>query len=338
MFQNDLDPRLLSHLKEIAGQAGILSYRKYIQEVLFAPELGYYRKETERVGRKKETDFYTAESLGGVFSELVLGAVQKILGESNCKTAEFIEIGAENGNGIIRLLENRNHPCIPFLSSKTIKVGQGIEIAKNAVVFANELLDAQAFHRLIFKNGCWRELGVRIDNEGYFEELMPELSSEVKEIISDLPSIAEEGYRLDLPLGAEDLLRNLVEQEWKGMIVLFDYGFLWDDLIHNHPAGTARAYYKHKQYNDLLINVGKQDITCHICWDRLSKILEENGFNQPQLQRQESFFVHHASEVIEKIISKSPNGKMNYDKQTIFELIHPLHMGHKFQVLWATRG
>lgn len=331
-MQRDLDNQLLSHLRGIAGKGGVLSYRKYIEEVLFAPELGYYRRDVERVGRKEETDFYTAESLGSVFGELVKGAVQKILGEEECRKSEFIEIGAEGVGGLMKGLD------FPFAGYKTIRVGQEIKIPKNAVVFANELLDAQAFHRLIYQNGKWWELGVRVDGNGLREEVLSQVTLEVEEILDSLPTDVQERYRLDLPLGAESLLKRIVEEDWNGMILLFDYGFLWEDLMHNYPEGTGRAYYKHKQYSDLLINVGRQDITCHVCWDRLSKILQENGFQRPYLQKQESFFVHHAINVIEGIINKRNGKYIDVDRMTLNELLHPAHMGHKFQVLWAIRG
>lgn len=236
------------------------------------------------------------------------------------------------GGGLLSDLEH------PFDGYKAIGVGEVIEIPKKAIVFANELLDAQAFHRLIYKNGQWRELGVRVNGiDGVKEEILTEISFPVEEVLEELPKEAVEGYQVDLPLGAENLLREIVEQDWRGLIILFDYGFLWDNLINNYPEGTARAYYRHKQHNDLLANIGKQDITCHICWDRLMNIMKAHGFESPRLERQESFFVNHASLAIEKIITGNLEGELNCDRQTLYELIHPSHMGHKFQVLWAKR-
>ncbi len=333
MLQND-DIDLVTHLRQIAGKTGILSYRRFIHEVLYAPNLGYYRKDVTRVGRNENADFYTAESLGKVFRELVIAAVQNIMGKENCRNFTFVEIGAEREKGFEK--EGTHDRNGSFLAFKTVHVGDDIKIEKKAIVFANELLDAQAFHRLIYTKGRWCELGVRVENE-FTEEILSELSSEVEEIIEDLPKESDEGYRLDLPLGAESLLKKIIEQDWSGLIVLFDYGLLWEDLIHNHPQSTGRAYYKHKQLSDLLKNIGRQDITCHVCWDRLGKILEEYGFQKPKLQRQESFFVHHASSVIEKISEKASGQRLNYERQTLHELLHPAHMGHKFQVLWSKR-
>ncbi len=334
---------LVDHLKSVAGPDGLISYKTFIKEVLFAPKMGYYMKERSRVGRNSETDFYTAESLGLVFKKLVIAAIKKLLGDEDCGQFTFVEIGAEPGKGFFEKDDIGHHP---FQDTKIIRSGQKIEIPPKSIVFANELLDAQPFHRLFYKNGRWKELGVRIvDKNGILsEEFLPELSNEVKERLDDLPNEVDEGYQLDLPLESEKLLESIVTQDWQGLIILFDYGLSWEDLIYNHPQGTARAYYKHKQHNDLLANVGNQDITCHICWDPLIKILKNYHFIKPILQRQESFFVHNANLVIEEIINikmdKPVTGMrmgFNSDKQTLQELIHPGHMGHKFQVLWGRR-
>lgn len=324
---------LLAHLKELAGHSGILSYKKFISEVLFDPQMGYYMQDRQRIGRQEGTDFYTAESLGSVFRKLLLASIINILEQPDCNDLLFIEIGVERNQGIF------NEEDHPFAQVITIPVGQSLQIPKdkkNTVIFANELLDAQPFNRLIYKNGQWRELGVRIDDNGLSEELLPELSPEVHAILGKLPKNSIEGYSLDLPLEAENLLLKIVKQDWKGLLILFDYGLCWPDLISHYPQGTARAYYRHKQHNDLLINLGQQDITCHICWDTLRTILKNHGFLNPNLERQESFFVHYAYSAIEEIVAEAQD-KFNADKQTLQELLHPAHMGHKFQVLWGKR-
>lgn len=250
------------------------------------------------------------------------------------KEYTFVEIGAEPGQGLFP-----NQDTHPFLNTLTFSPNQPIKIPSKSIVFANELLDAQPFHRLIYKNSQWNELGVKIhSNNTLSEELLPNPSPEINAILNQLPNDLLEGYQLDLPLPAENLLESIAKQNWNGLILLFDYGLSWEDLIHNHPQGTARAYYRHKQHNNLLANIGNQDVTCHVCWDPLINILKKYHFINPTLQRQESFFVHNAIFAIEEIISTKPgNIGFNYDKQTLQELIHPTHMGHKFQVLWAIK-
>jgi SAM-dependent MidA family methyltransferase len=102
------------------------------------------------------------------------------------------------------------------------------------------------------------------------------------------------------------------------------------------PAGTARAYHRHVQSNDLLARPGRQDLTCHICWDWIRDALIEKGFASPTVESQEAFFVHHAGAFIADLSAREA-GRLSRDKLSLLQLIHPAHMGQKFQALWALR-
>ena len=87
--------------------------------------------------------------------------------------------------------------------------------------------------------------------------------------------------------------------------------------------------------NNILSQPGTQDITCHICWNSLVRILIKNGFPKPTLQSQESFFMNHAQNEIKQCIQG--NYRVKDDLNTLKNIIHPVHLGHKFQGLHATR-
>ena len=72
-----------------------ITYRDFIETALYHPILGYYTQTKQRVGRVSQADFYTSESLGKVFAELVLNAAQKLLKDKELSSYHFIEIGAE---------------------------------------------------------------------------------------------------------------------------------------------------------------------------------------------------------------------------------------------------
>ena len=54
-----------------------ITYRDFIETALYHPIHGYYTQTKQRVGRVSQADFYTSESLGKVFAELVLNASTK---------------------------------------------------------------------------------------------------------------------------------------------------------------------------------------------------------------------------------------------------------------------
>jgi len=88
---------------------------------------------------------------------------------------------------------------------------------------------------------------------------------------------------------------------------------------------------------DLLARTGEQDITCHLCWDELINVLDEREFSQRGLSSQESFLMNHASEKIQEIFSQTSDHPTGQKMQTLKEIIHPVHMGTKFQALWGIR-
>lgn len=320
-------------LLERAGQEP-LSYRDFIEIALYTENLGYYRKDRARVGRSPERDFYTAESLGRVFSQLVVDACIHLIGPEQVAASSFVEIGAEPGYSLIDKL---TEPA-PFESTRTIRLGEPIQASGPVVLFANEWLDALPFHRLCFHQGKWRERGIRALDKGQLEEtLLEEASEAVQKNLHLLPPTAAEGYQLDWPLDAENALGDLIAQDWNGLLLLLDYGKTWKALLEDCPSGTARCYRQHVQTNDLMETPGEKDITCDLCWDSLVRQLQAADCKDVTLESQESFFVRRAANAAQAIVRNAAVG-FDTDRQTLMELIHPAHMGQRFQALWAIRN
>ncbi|MFO8026503.1 MAG: SAM-dependent methyltransferase, partial [Opitutales bacterium] len=281
-----------SVMKILRGKCahGPISYRDYIDIALYAETCGYYQRNAERVGRKKDRDFYTAESLGRVFAQLVTGAAEHLLGTELAKKSTFLEIAAEPGQGLLDQVDEHS-----FGDSKVVRLGEPIQASGPVVIFANEWLDALPFHRMVFQSGQWRERGVQFEGGTLRESLLDSLSPEVERVVSRLPTEIEEGYQVDLPLAAEAALARLIDQDWTGLLLLFDYGKTWEALLQDCPNGTARTYHRHEQGKDLLDRPGEKDITCDICWTSLEAQLREAGFAQTTLESQESFLVKRAA-------------------------------------------
>lgn len=327
------DDKILCDQLQATCASGPISYRDYIDLVLYADQCGYYTRARERVGRSPDRDFYTAESLGKVFAQLIITATHDLVGETTAEQSTFIEIAAEPGADLLSRLESH-----PFADSRVIRQGDAICADGPVVIFANEWLDALPFHRLIFRDGQWRERGVRLNADHALEDvLLDHLTPEVTAIQERLPVQALEGYELDLPLQAEAAVADLLEQDWTGILLLFDYGKTWPALSTDCPAGTARTYHQHTKANDLLDQPGGKDITCDVCWDPLVDLLTEKGLKSVTLETQESFLVQRAQRAAESIVSDTA-GMFSLDRQTLMELIHPAHMGRRFQVLWGLRG
>ena len=221
-----------------------------------------------------------------------------------------------------------------FAELRTFRFGAEPAFPAQSVLVANELLDAQPFHRFVFQAGVWHELGIRVDGAELTVEPLAEFSTPAAaEFARALPE-AEEGWILDAPLAAEDLLRKFLAGSWAGAVILLDYGKTIAQCLDSSPAGTARAYRSNQLSGAILENLGSQDLTCHVLWDRIEPVLAGAGFRNVRLDRQEAFFVKYAAAEMERIAlsgDSEATGRLR-------ALTHPAHFGAKFQVLHAIRG
>lgn len=310
-----------------ADASGVMTFERFMELALYHPQLGYYRRDRSRVGYAPGTDFYTASTSGPVFGELVAAACVSLLGPDVAREHRFIEIGAESPTGVLAGVAH------PFVSAEVVQLGEDAALAGRCIVFSNELFDAQPFRRFVFRDGAWREFGVAWRDDTFSEIELPLAAPPP----APLPPAAPDGYVVDAPLAAAALLERLARRSWSGLFVAFDYGKSWTELLSAHPAGTARAYHRHRQSNDLLAQPGEQDLTCHVCWDWLSAALTDHGFDVPTLESQEVFFVRRAADYIARASTEDAAG-FSRRKLSLLQLLHPGHLGQKFQVLHALRA
>ena len=305
---------------------GLVSFARLVEAALYAPGLGYYSSDRVRVGKAAGTDFTTAAALGPMFGQLIAGAAKSLAGDLNLYA--LVEVGAEPGQTHYADVASQ------FAELRTFRFGSTPEFPARSILVANELLDAQPFHRFLFQGGVWRELGVRVDGVRLTVEPLGDYSKSLAaEFARSLP-LSEEGWIIDAPLAAEELLAKLLSGSWSGAVILLDYGKTVAQCLESSPAGTARAYRSHELSGAILEGLGSQDLTCHVLWDRVEPVLVAAGFRNVRLDRQEAFFVKYAGGEMERIArtgDQEATGRLR-------ALTHPAHFGAKFQVLHGIRG
>lgn len=326
-------PAMLSALRACADARGLMSYRDFTATALFHPELGYYRRNRRRVGQSAETDFATASSVGGeTFGALIASAARTLLG-GDAREYTLVEIGAEPGRSIFEAVAG------DFAGLVTLRVGEPLRIPPRAVVFANELFDAQPFVRLRYQDGAWRELGVHIPDSGVPEEVvLPAVTRHAAGLLPRLAGVrVAEGHTLDVSPEAQSLLDLIVAGDWRGAVIFPDYGKTLAEFLNAVPAGTARAYHRHTQSNDLTDAPGERDLTCHVAWDLLEERLVAAGFTGVTVERQESFLMKRATPELERRFGLAAARRDVTAMETLKELVHPARFGAKFQVLSGVR-
>ncbi|MBD5778127.1 SAM-dependent methyltransferase [Pelagicoccus sp. NFK12] len=326
-------PEIIAALADRADANGFIELPVFIETALYHPQHGYYCKKKRRVGKNPQSDFYTSLSLKEAFAEIVVEASSALLEKAGLSPAQtdWVELGAEPGGTLL------SPEASPFQSVTTVGIGQEIEIPANAVVFSNELFDAQAFRQVRFDGSNWVEYGVQMQGDRFSWTPRASPSAEALYYIERLPSELPTNYTVDLPTGSLALARSILSQKWNGAFVAFDYGKTWSSLACDTPQGSARGYYRHKQLPNILEAPGSIDITHHICWDHLENALQNASFRELSLQSQESFIVHRAPAFLQKAFD--PNlPALAPIRQKLKELMHPAMMGQKFQALSAIRA
>ena len=321
---------VLDSFIERLGDREVMPFDEYVDFALYDSKIGYYTIPKTRVGRSSQSDFIPSSSYGVLWSELIVDACKNILSSEDLTKYTFVEIAAEPEQSVLSEIDH------PFGETKIIRLGDPQDIPSPASVYSNEWLDAQVFKRFCFnlENKSWQEMGVAWE-KGLFRERPINTSLSSKQPI-DFPKEYSIPYQIDWPSGSIEALELLCSKKWSGLFLTFDYGLPKEILFRERPEGTARSYYHHKMGSNLLSQIGEQDITCHLCWDELVRVLENSKFTQPQLVTQESFLMNHASEKIKEVLSIS-TGQPSPQTQFLKELLHPLRMGNKFKALWGIR-
>lgn len=323
-----------------AGASGRVTFCEFMRLALFDPECGYYTSPRKRVGRDRDTDFFTATSLGPLFGRLAAAAAVDLAARYRWQAGDltFVEIGAEPSGGVLRGFGHGFREVVEFGVTDAGRLAERLaELGKAGplVVFSNELFDAQPVARFIRRGNVWVEACVVPDGSGGYRWEDGDPASDW--LVQIAPVGAPDGWILDVPNEARLLARNLASAPWSGVFLAFDYGMTWTAISCERPAGTLRSYREHRQHDDLLANPGEQDLTAHICWDWLEESLISAGFEQVRTDSQESFLVRRAGGILAEMSIQAGRNPLGPEARVVRELLHPARMGMKFQVLSGVR-
>lgn len=236
------------------------------------------------------------------------------------------------------------------------------------IIFSNELLDAMPVHRFGWdaKVKQWFEWGVALDGEKFvwtrcpcrerrhpagenpdsalspadktpaLPEIAPGLPSSILQLPPSLLEVLPDGYTLETSPAAEKWWRAAAGMLAHGKLAAIDYGFTVEEQFSpGRLHGTVRAYHRHRVSDDLLANVGEQDLTAHVNFSAIQKTGEEMGLRTELFGGQPQFLTR----ILERIF-KNPTafGEWSAKQTRQFQtLTHPEHLGRAFRVLVQSR-
>ena len=105
-----------------------------------------------------------------------------------------------------------------------------------------------------------------------------------------LLDVLPDSYTIETSPAAENWWREAAEILQHGKLLTIDYGLTEDEIY--SPArtnGTLRGYFRHRVADDILANIGEQDLTAHINFSAIQKAGEEAGLKTESFSTQPKF-------------------------------------------------
>lgn len=301
-------PPLFSHLQQAILSENAISFRDFMNMVLYAEEEGYYQQSRTKVG--VQGDFMTSPHAHPLFNQLLANGVlqlssifHRILHPAIPFT--IVEVGAGEGELAAAILsawlegkESKHLPLRYTLIEKSQHhrkkqmekllpyENEAIQISWldswdslmddpiSGIILSNELFDALPTHLVSWEGGEPYELyvGIADDDENFRwikKALPPPLSQRLHEW--NIHSQPNE-RRFCISLDAEKMLTTMAQSLSQGWILSIDYGDVVENLLDSKlypPQYSIRCYEAHRLYTDPLQRVGYRDLTSDVNFTQL---------------------------------------------------------------------
>ena len=330
-----------------------IPFDKFIDIALYHKKTGYYMKKNPF---GKDGDFITAPNISILFSEMLAIWCIAFWEHLGCpKKINIIELGAGNGEMMYQMIkvferfnkfrESSNYFILEKsqflkkiqkkkLNSHKITWLNSINKLKNGpnIFLANEFFDALPIKQFIKKNNKWYEKNIKKNNINKYEFVnvitnIKNLEKKIEINLSKNQKIIEFS-----PLTYKYL--NIISKKintFQGGLLIVDYGYLKKKM-----KDSLQSIYKHN-FNNVLDNFGKSDITYNLNFFLLKKIVKKLNLKVAGLTSQRNFLTRlgilDRAEILAKNLQFSKKADIYY---RIKRLIDRNFMGELFKVMFVT--
>ena len=346
--------------QKIQAQGGWLSFADFMEQLLYAPALGYYAAGARKFG--SAGDFVTAPEMTALFGQALAAQVAEVMAVS---APEIIEVGAGSGRlAADLLLDLERRHALPdryrILDISTdLRARQQETIATAAphllarvewldrlpeqfsgVVLANELLDALPAHLVVWRTGGIFERGVVLDDTGCFTWNERPASGA---LLAAAEEIARQCALHDAYLSEISLAARAWSAEWAhrlqcGALLLIDYGFPCHEFYHpQRNQGTLMCHYRHHSHPDPFYLPGLQDVTVHVDFTAIIAAAHAAGLDLLGYTTQGQFLLNCG--MLDRL-AELPQDTPDYFRASaaVGKLLMPHEMGELFKVMAIGRG
>ena len=348
----------------IAARSGWIDFSEYMELALYAPGMGYYTNGSQKFG--EHGDFITAPEISPLFAQSLANPVAKILG--SLLQPRIIEFGAGSGKLALDLLmqlellqalpdqyfivelsaelQQRQSQTIlqhaPHLHERVSWLHTLPAIPLNAVVLANEVLDAMPVTRFVKLNGRFFPLGVVNHGEVFCLEAGTYDDTLHQYLVTIQNEIGYElcdGYTSEVNMNIHPWLKSLADVVNKGAVFLVDYGYPRREYyLPERSMGTLMCYFQHRSFDDALRYPGLQDITAFVDFTAVADAALKSGFEVQGYTSQAHFLLDCGLPVLfEEKIGTDKRKNMQWAQQ-LKTLTQPSEMGERFKAMMLTKN
>ncbi len=341
--------------EEIHRHDGWISFARYMELALYAPNVGYYSGGAAKLG--KDGDFTTAPEITSLFGETLAHAAGELMAQS---VPQILEFGAGTGKLALDILTECAEAGILLESYSIVELSGELRArqqqmladfpqvrwlddfprAYSGVVLGNEVLDAMPVSLVVKSDNGWLERGVAYD-DGRF--VFVDRSCDAA-LVAQIPFEEElaVGYLTEVHHVAAGFMGSLasmfvagLEQSGKGgAAILLDYGFPASEYyLDQRSEGTLMCHYRHHAHPDPFYLPGLQDITAHVDFTSMAYAAVNNGLEMLGYMSQAAFLL--TAGLSDRLLKTSPEDARAYLPQAnaVQKLTSPAEMGELFKVL-----
>jgi len=339
-----------------------IPFATFMHYALYAPTLGYYSAGLRKFGA--EGDFVTSPEISPLFARCLGQQCHQVF--PHLDNPSILEFGAGSGKLAAGLLQElKDLDClpetyyileisadlqqrqretiqqqVPELIDKVVWLTTLPEKPLQAIVIANEVLDAMPAHRFRIEDNDIAEYYVKYDGEKFNWLLRSTENETLREAVEklrqqhDLPI----GYTSEINLAVTPWIKSIAEFLEEGLVLLIDYGFPQREFYHEQrQEGTLMCHYRHHAHGDPLMLVGLQDVTTHVDFTAVAEAAHAANLHVAGYTSQLNFLI--STGLMDLLAAYDPDDSSYFQRaQRAKTLILPSEMGELFKAIALTKN
>ena len=339
----------------------VVDFHSFMQKALYHPKFGYYQQQGARQGY--HGDYVTSPTLSPLFARCLSHRIAPLVQKYQWPIAEIGPGGGNLASDLLQALQQQSalppayYLIEPAVHSKTqqnqhIETSTGPDLAQlchwhrqlpdsfSGIVIANEILDALPVHLLETDDQC-DIYSVHVASKNHNPSFHRTTADpHILNAFQSRNIPIHPNYRYEISLAIPEFIAQLGQSIQQGLFLIVDYGYPRTVLYHPQRAnGTLCGFKQHTTTNNVLINPGCQDISCHVDFTLIAESAVKNSFTVDGYTTQERFLL--ANNIQNELLdAQSRLTLLDYQqyKKTAHILTHPYEMGETMKVMSLSKG